>query len=184
MKRTGFRPPKNDAVKGKCCECRANYGDERNADCGARGCPLYPLGRHNKEIPDYSWVFGKWSKTHETRRRAEGLTQEEYIKKYVVRSDGRRSKLGTTSHYRAKCYSCCGDFHDGRADCEIQDCSIYYWMPYRDKKPTFDWIFDLNYTMRHKQAIVVEGCTREEYLKRHFKDRHPTIKIRRIEVAP
>jgi hypothetical protein len=31
---------------------------------------------------------------------------------------------------KAKCKDCMSDYVDGRLDCEIPDCSLYYWMPY------------------------------------------------------
>lgn len=31
---------------------------------------------------------------------------------------------------RAKCKDCMNDFRDGRHDCEIEKCSLYYWMSY------------------------------------------------------
>ncbi len=31
---------------------------------------------------------------------------------------------------REKCKSCMCDYVDGRLDCEIEDCSLYFWMPY------------------------------------------------------
>lgn len=31
---------------------------------------------------------------------------------------------------RAKCKDCMNDFRDGRNDCEMDDCSLYAWMPY------------------------------------------------------
>jgi len=34
----------------------------------------------------------------------------------------------------AKCADCCGYYIDGRADCEIEDCPLYPFMPYRGKK--------------------------------------------------
>lgn len=34
----------------------------------------------------------------------------------------------------AKCYDCCGFYVDGKNDCKIPDCPMYFYMPYRDKK--------------------------------------------------
>ena len=31
----------------------------------------------------------------------------------------------------AKCYDCMGGFNDGKQDCEITECSLYPFMPYR-----------------------------------------------------
>ena len=34
----------------------------------------------------------------------------------------------------AKCKECCSDYIDGRLDCELSDCSLYFWMPYKNKR--------------------------------------------------
>ena len=31
---------------------------------------------------------------------------------------------------RAKCAECSSDYADGRVDCEIEGCSLYWWQPY------------------------------------------------------
>jgi hypothetical protein len=31
---------------------------------------------------------------------------------------------------KAKCRNCMADYVDGRHDCEIPGCSLYWWMPY------------------------------------------------------
>jgi len=31
----------------------------------------------------------------------------------------------------AKCYDCMGYYVDGKVDCEMPDCPLYDWMPYR-----------------------------------------------------
>lgn len=41
---------------------------------------------------------------------------------------------------KAKCRECCGGYVDGRIDCEIHWCSLYYWMPYRKLEPTMEWV--------------------------------------------
>lgn len=35
---------------------------------------------------------------------------------------------------RAMCYSCLGNAADGAIDCEIPDCPLYPWHPYRGRK--------------------------------------------------
>ena len=32
----------------------------------------------------------------------------------------------------AKCYECMCEYADGRVDCEIKDCPLYRWMPYKN----------------------------------------------------
>ncbi len=34
----------------------------------------------------------------------------------------------------AKCADCCGYYFDGREDCDIPDCPLYSYMPYRKEK--------------------------------------------------
>ena len=34
---------------------------------------------------------------------------------------------------KAKCADCCGLFVDGRIDCEVPDCPLYPYMPYKKK---------------------------------------------------
>jgi hypothetical protein len=34
----------------------------------------------------------------------------------------------------AHCYDCCGGFCDGVRDCEIENCSLYPFMPYAKRK--------------------------------------------------
>ncbi len=33
----------------------------------------------------------------------------------------------------AKCYECCGYYADGGFNCEIPDCPLHPWMPFREK---------------------------------------------------
>ena len=34
---------------------------------------------------------------------------------------------------KAKCYDCCGGYADGLADCQITDCPLYEYHPYKGK---------------------------------------------------
>ena len=36
----------------------------------------------------------------------------------------------------AKCYDCMGGYQDGKVDCEIPNCSLYPFMPFRKMKST------------------------------------------------
>jgi|WetSurMetagenome_2_1015567.scaffolds.fasta_scaffold23149_2 hypothetical protein len=38
-----------------------------------------------------------------------------------------------------KCHRCCGFYSDGRKDCEITECPLYFFMPYREKEPDMSW---------------------------------------------
>ena len=35
---------------------------------------------------------------------------------------------------QAKCYDCMGRYDDGAEDCQIKECPLYSFMPYRGKK--------------------------------------------------
>ena len=40
----------------------------------------------------------------------------------------------------SKCYECTNEYLDGRYDCEIPECPLYPYMPYKhNKPPKFDW---------------------------------------------
>ena len=32
------------------------------------------------------------------------------------------------------CAKCCGMYVDGKLDCDVSDCDLYYWMPYSKEK--------------------------------------------------
>jgi hypothetical protein len=34
----------------------------------------------------------------------------------------------------AMCYDCMGLYIDGKNDCQIPECPLYFWMPYRANK--------------------------------------------------
>lgn len=42
-----------------------------------------------------------------------------------------------------QCHECMGHYSDGKIDCECTSCSLYKWMPYREKEPDFS-TFDYN----------------------------------------
>lgn len=44
-----------------------------------------------------------------------------------------------TRAMRAKCHDCMARYVDGRRDCEIPECPLYYWMPYRKQVPDYGW---------------------------------------------
>ncbi len=33
---------------------------------------------------------------------------------------------------RAKCYDCMGFYIDGKVDCQVKECPLYHYMPYKD----------------------------------------------------
>ncbi len=43
-------------------------------------------------------------------------------------------KISRAQAMLALCFDCMGGYSDGKKSCEIPDCPLYPWMPYRDKK--------------------------------------------------
>jgi len=39
----------------------------------------------------------------------------------------------------SKCHDCCGQYMDGKQDCGVRKCPLYPFMPYRKRKPIFNW---------------------------------------------
>lgn len=40
---------------------------------------------------------------------------------------------------KLKCRDCMGNYQDGRHDCRVPTCSLYFWMPYRELEPDLTW---------------------------------------------
>jgi len=38
-----------------------------------------------------------------------------------------------------KCHNCMAGYLDGKKDCCMVKCSLYYWMPYRELEPNLEW---------------------------------------------
>lgn len=184
-----YRPPLPEAFKAKCCECCAYYSDGRWSDCQINGCPMYFHMPYRQGNPDYSWVFGKWTSKYKKQQLALGLTEEQFIKQHIIKPNGKPS-IGRVAMIRAKCYRCNCDFVDRRQDCQIPNCTIYYWMPYREMEPNFDWIFNSPYTKKHNIRRMAEGLTRDEYLDTYLsnstvekKEDSPIVQVRFRGVA-
>lgn len=58
----------------------------------------------------------------------EGL--EKYRKKVLSIEIVVKKRPSMIKAIRANCKNCMNNFRDGRIDCEIEDCSLYYWMAY------------------------------------------------------
>jgi hypothetical protein len=43
-------------------------------------------------------------------------------------------KLAFIESIQAHCYDCMGFYEDGKMDCKCPRCSLYPWMPYKEKK--------------------------------------------------
>lgn len=57
----------------------------------------------------------------------------EAYREKVRRGEVVRKKVNRPSMVKAikaKCKDCMCDYVDGRNDCEIEGCSLYYWQPY------------------------------------------------------
>jgi hypothetical protein len=66
-----------------------------------------------------------------------------WIKQHGKKAQGRREfigylesdeKLSPKKAILANCYSCTGYYSDGRIDCEVNDCPLHPYMPYRKDK--------------------------------------------------
>lgn len=169
------RPSLVEAIKCKCCECNANYDDGRY-DCKIRHCPLYARMPYRRLFPDYSWVFGKFSRTHSIKCQASNITPEEYLElclEYFLtkKLSPLIKRISLTQMIRAKCYDCCSNYVvgvgvKGRVECGLQNCSLYYWTPYRQENPSYNWMFDVPYTRKHRLAINALRMPRNEYIRR------------------
>lgn len=173
------RPSLVEAIKCKCCECSANYDDGR-LDCRIRKCPLYSRMPYRRSLPDFSWVFGKFSKTHTIKCEKSNITPEKYLELcldfYLTKDLSPLIKrISLTQMIRAKCYDCCGNYvvgvgYKGRIECGLQNCSLYYWTPYREMNPSYNWMFDVPYTRRHRMAINAFRMPRNTYIQRVLVD--------------
>ena len=67
-------------------------------------------------------------KSIETAPASRGNT---FLLKYL-----RGSVLTRDQAIKAKCCDCMGFFYDGKLDCDIPDCPLYPYMPYRQKSTT------------------------------------------------
>ena len=61
---------------------------------------------------------------------------------------------------RAKCLDCICYPGNGRMDCEIPGCSLYYWMPYRKLAPDLKWLEESN--LRSQKAPQAQKKDRAE----------------------
>ena len=52
-------------------------------------------------------------------------------KEYLKHISG--GKITRTQAMKAKCYECMGYFVDGKMDCKIESCPMFFYRPYKDK---------------------------------------------------
>ena len=64
------------------------------------------------------------------------IAQNKKIKKYKARDPNRPSMPRAI---RMKCYDCMGKESDGKNDCEIRHCPLYYWQKHRKFEPDMSW---------------------------------------------
>lgn len=169
MCKTGFTPRRIEAIVAKCCDCTANYGDGRT-DCLNTICPLYYKMPYRKKKPNFSWIFGPWNKKiYNLYKEGKIKNKKEYINSLPMII--KNNRMTYPNMIRAKCFRCNNNFYLGKKDkivlydCEITECPLYYWQPYRKLEPGYNWLFDLNYTNIHNNHMKLLDTTREEYVK-------------------
>lgn len=170
MSKTGIRPHISDVIKAKCFDCCGGYVDGYN-DCKIKDCPLYIKMPYRHNNPNYMWVFDKWSSIHREKIKILNISKEEYIYKYIIKDNNvNKINIGNVKLFRAKCFRCYNNFIDKRQDCLINECPLYYWMPYREPEniPDLNWMFDLKYSRKHRVRRALEGLSREKYLEKYF----------------
>jgi hypothetical protein len=177
-----YRPSRAEACKAKCCECCANYDDGKR-DCEHYNCPMYYRMPYAKHQPSFEWILtNSATKIYVEKYKKSGLDFYDYINTYIYDFDKCKLKIPLSKIMRAKCNSCCNNFkqpvfhnkldgheNKGRIDCQIQNCSLYYWQPFRKLKPRYSWFFDLKYTAKHREYLLVHNITKKEYLKKILK---------------
>lgn len=74
---------------------------------------------------------------------SEGAAPENRKNRHKGRSRqyvGGPDRPSATRAIRMKCHVCMGECNDGRMDCEIQSCPLYWWHPYRKLEPDLSWV--------------------------------------------
>ena len=51
----------------------------------------------------------------------------------------KKQRLSRVNAVKAKCLECIGYPADGRVDCQVTGCPLYYWQPYRELDPDTSW---------------------------------------------
>lgn len=64
----------------------------------------------------------------------------------------------------AKCKDCMCDWRDGKIDCQIPTCSLYYWQPYREMDAVLEW--EKYYTKRKGLMLIVKRKLNAESLQK------------------
>jgi hypothetical protein len=92
-----YRVPPSEIMRAKCFRCMADCnqggGERGKFDCEINACPIYFWMPFREGDVDLSWLFeNAYTNKHRRRMDAEGLTEEEYIRKYIPY----RGKYATT----------------------------------------------------------------------------------------
>lgn len=88
-----YRVPPSQIIRAKCFRCMADFspggGEKGKVDCKLCSCPLYFWMPFRTLDVDLSWLFDNaYTSKHRKRLDAEGLTEEEYILKYIPHRGG------------------------------------------------------------------------------------------------
>jgi len=54
----------------------------------------------------------------------------------------------------------------GKVACSTPGCPLFWWTPYRKEIPEYDWLFESDYTKKHRLAIAALGLSEKEYVRR------------------
>lgn len=163
-----IRPRATEAERAACCECLNQY-IEGKRDCQIIDCPLYIHQPWRKHAPNLEWIFGQWQRNMISRWQASGLSKEKFIQTEIIKNK-KSIRLSRRQIFKAKCFRCIGEYSNPKElrDCRIRDCPLYYWMPYRQLEPDYNWIFDSKYTSVHRTRLISEGLSRQEYIKKYL----------------
>ena len=180
----GYRPSMLEAVRGKCAQCACGYLDGR-IDCLHTHCSLYSRMPYRRHVPNFLWIFGPtsrlnslgkhvrpWGQKYINDMKRRGFKLEtDYIRTVII--DELRARVPMPDMIRAKCFWCMSDYFQGgqepgMVECNICDCSLYYWTPYRTQRPCYDWMFDAGHTRKHINNVIVENISREAYIEQLY----------------
>lgn len=169
------RPSMSEACRAKCFECTVDFADG-HVDCHHYSCPMYQRMPYRRNQPDYSWLFGTWSKRYRIEATRMGLLDNplEYARRKFSKTGLVKDiRVPMSSMIRAKCFRCCGDYDQARGEkgrivCgagPIKSCPIHYWTPYRNQVADLAWMFELEHTSKHRRAIAALGIDHKTYIQ-------------------
>lgn len=92
-------------------------------------------------------------KNMESTDRLADLDLDDKSEDEIEVDDLRGPRPGLREACRNKCFDCCGDMIDGRQDCQIVSCALYYWQPYRKLKPDLSWRTEGMHLSKNRAAL-------------------------------